>query len=146
MILTTKVIPTIGEQIEQAGQELPWITQQLMNFSDVLTSWRVLILIGGDRPDRHGVPAVLQDRARGLPAGPVPAVPAGLRAADQAAGRRPVRLDALDADRLGPVDGRIAARGRRDDGQHAHETGDSAGAGADSGRGRHRHARCGTAA
>ena len=45
LILTTKVIPTIGEQIKRAGQELPWITQQLMNFSGVLTSWRVLILV-----------------------------------------------------------------------------------------------------
>lgn len=47
LILTTKVIPTIGEQIQRAGQELPWITQQLMGFSHILTSWRVLILIGG---------------------------------------------------------------------------------------------------
>jgi type II secretory pathway component PulF len=45
LILTTKVIPTIGEQIERAGQQLPWITQQLMGFSHILTSWRVLILI-----------------------------------------------------------------------------------------------------
>jgi type II secretory pathway component PulF len=47
VILTTKVIPTIGKQIQQAGQELPWITQQLMNFSGVLMSWRVLILLAG---------------------------------------------------------------------------------------------------
>ncbi len=47
LILTTKVIPTIGAQIQRAGQDLPWITQQLMNFSHVLTSWRVLILIAG---------------------------------------------------------------------------------------------------
>ncbi len=46
MILTTKVIPTIGEQIINAGQELPWITQQLMNFSNVLTSWRIFVLLG----------------------------------------------------------------------------------------------------
>jgi type II secretory pathway component PulF len=45
LILTTKVIPTIGAQIQRAGQELPWITQQLMNFSGVLMSWRVLILL-----------------------------------------------------------------------------------------------------
>ena len=45
LILTTKVIPKIGAQIQRAGQELPWITQQLMNFSHVLTSWRVVILI-----------------------------------------------------------------------------------------------------
>jgi type II secretory pathway component PulF len=46
LILTTKVIPTIGDQIRRAGQELPWITQQLMALSHILTSWRVLILIG----------------------------------------------------------------------------------------------------
>ncbi|MCF7973398.1 MAG: type II secretion system F family protein [Phycisphaerae bacterium] len=46
MILTTKVIPTIGEQIINAGQELPWITQQLMNFSAVLTSWKIFVLLG----------------------------------------------------------------------------------------------------
>jgi type II secretory pathway component PulF len=46
VILTTKVIPPIGKQIIQAGQELPWVTQQMMNFSHILTSWRVLVLIG----------------------------------------------------------------------------------------------------
>ena len=45
LILTTKVIPPIGKQILQAGQELPWITQQMMNFSHILTSWRVFVLI-----------------------------------------------------------------------------------------------------
>ena len=45
LILTTKVIPTIGEQILRAGQELPWITQQLMGFSHILTSWRVIVLL-----------------------------------------------------------------------------------------------------
>jgi len=47
LILTTKVIPPIGKQILQAGQELPWVTQQMMNFSHILTSWRVLVLIVG---------------------------------------------------------------------------------------------------
>lgn len=47
VILTTTVIPTIGQQIERAGQELPWITQQLMAFGNVLTSWRVFVLIAG---------------------------------------------------------------------------------------------------
>jgi type II secretory pathway component PulF len=47
LILTTKVIPKIGEQIQRTGQELPWITNQLMNFSHVLTSWRVFVLLGG---------------------------------------------------------------------------------------------------
>jgi type II secretory pathway component PulF len=47
LILTTQVIPKIGKQIAQTGQELPWITKQLMNFSHVLMSWRVIVLIGG---------------------------------------------------------------------------------------------------
>jgi len=45
LILTTKVIPTIGEQIERAGQELPWITKQLMNVGYVLTTWWLLVVI-----------------------------------------------------------------------------------------------------
>ncbi|MBA7611043.1 Type II secretion system protein F [subsurface metagenome] len=45
LILTTKVIPTIGEQIVRAGQELPWITRQLMNVGFVLTSWWLLVVI-----------------------------------------------------------------------------------------------------
>lgn len=47
LILTTKVIPKIGEQIQRAGQELPWITQQLMNFSHLLTSWWILVVLAG---------------------------------------------------------------------------------------------------
>jgi len=45
LILTTKVIPTIGEQIKRAGQELPWITRRLMDVGFVLTSWWVLVVI-----------------------------------------------------------------------------------------------------
>jgi general secretion pathway protein F len=45
LILTTKVIPTIGEQIQRAGQDLPWITNQLMNLSYVLTSWWLVVVI-----------------------------------------------------------------------------------------------------
>ena len=45
LILTVKVIPSIGEQIERAGQELPWITKQLMNIGFVLTSWWLLLVI-----------------------------------------------------------------------------------------------------
>jgi len=45
LILTTAVIPKIGEQIARAGQELPWITRQLMNVSHILTSWRLLVVI-----------------------------------------------------------------------------------------------------
>jgi type II secretory pathway component PulF len=46
LILTTKVIPKIGEQIKSTGQELPWVTEQLMNISYVLTSGWVLVVIG----------------------------------------------------------------------------------------------------
>jgi general secretion pathway protein F len=45
LILTTKVIPTIGKQIERTGQELPWITNRLMGVGYVLTSWWVLVVI-----------------------------------------------------------------------------------------------------
>ena len=45
IFLTTAVIPKIAEQIERSGQELPWITQQFMNVSYVLTSWWILVLI-----------------------------------------------------------------------------------------------------
>ncbi|MHC4689972.1 MAG: type II secretion system F family protein [Planctomycetota bacterium] len=44
-ILTTFVIPKIGAQIQSTGQELPWITTQLMNTSDVLRSWWLLVII-----------------------------------------------------------------------------------------------------
>jgi type II secretory pathway component PulF len=46
LILTTAVIPKIGEQITRAGQELPWITRQLMGFSHILLSWRLFVVIG----------------------------------------------------------------------------------------------------
>ena len=45
LFLTTVVIPKIAVQIERAGQELPWITQQLMNVSYVLTSWWLVAVI-----------------------------------------------------------------------------------------------------
>jgi len=45
IVLTTFVIPKIGEQIASTGQELPWITQQLMSVGNVLTSWRLFIVI-----------------------------------------------------------------------------------------------------
>jgi len=47
LFLTIKVIPTIAIQIEKAGQELPWITRQLMNISYVLTSLWLLVVIAG---------------------------------------------------------------------------------------------------
>jgi type II secretory pathway component PulF len=45
IVLTVTVIPTIAEVIKSSGQEMPGITQALVGFSRVLTSWRVLILI-----------------------------------------------------------------------------------------------------
>jgi len=47
LVLTIKVIPKIGEQIERSGQELPWITQRLMDIGYVLTSWWLLAVIAG---------------------------------------------------------------------------------------------------
>lgn len=45
MVLTTLVIPKIADQIARTGQELPWITRQLMNVSYVLTSWWLLVVL-----------------------------------------------------------------------------------------------------
>ncbi len=45
MFMTIKVIPTIGEQIAQAGQELPWLTQRLMDFKNIIVSWKILVVI-----------------------------------------------------------------------------------------------------
>jgi type II secretory pathway component PulF len=45
VILTTMVIPKIGEEIQRAGQELPWITERLMDIGYVLTSWWLLVVI-----------------------------------------------------------------------------------------------------
>lgn len=47
LILTTKVIPKIGAQIERAGQELPWITARLMDFSHLVRSWWILVILAG---------------------------------------------------------------------------------------------------
>jgi len=45
VVLTTMVIPKIGEEIQRAGQELPWITVRLMDVGYVLTSWWLLVVI-----------------------------------------------------------------------------------------------------
>lgn len=45
VVLTTKVIPPIGEQIKRSGQQLPLITQQLMNVGYLLTSGWVILVI-----------------------------------------------------------------------------------------------------
>jgi type II secretory pathway component PulF len=47
VILTTMVIPKIGEEIRRAGHELPWITERLMDVGYVLTSlWLVAVIAG----------------------------------------------------------------------------------------------------
>jgi len=45
LVLTTQVIPKIGEQITRTGKELPWITDRLMDVSYVMTSWWLLVVI-----------------------------------------------------------------------------------------------------
>jgi len=46
LVLTTFVIPKIAEQIARTGQQLPWITRQLMNISYLMTSWWIFVVIG----------------------------------------------------------------------------------------------------
>ncbi|NQT03152.1 MAG: type II secretion system F family protein, partial [Planctomycetes bacterium] len=45
VVLTTTVIPKIGEQIARSGQKLPGITKCLMGVGYVLTSWWLLVVI-----------------------------------------------------------------------------------------------------
>ncbi|KPK43598.1 MAG: hypothetical protein AMJ65_05330, partial [Phycisphaerae bacterium SG8_4] len=46
LVLTTQVIPKIGEQITRTGKELPWITERLMEFSSVMTTpWKLLLVV-----------------------------------------------------------------------------------------------------
>ena len=45
LVLTTTVIPKIGNEIARAGRELPWITNRLMDVGYVLTSWWLLLVI-----------------------------------------------------------------------------------------------------
>jgi type II secretory pathway component PulF len=45
LILTIKVIPKIGEEIRRAGNELPWITERLMDIGYILTSWWLVVVI-----------------------------------------------------------------------------------------------------
>jgi type II secretory pathway component PulF len=45
LVLTTFVIPKIADQIARTGQELPWITRQLMNVRFMLTSWWLVVII-----------------------------------------------------------------------------------------------------
>jgi general secretion pathway protein F len=45
LVLTTIVIPRIGNEIARAGKELPWITKRLMDVGYILTSWWLLVVI-----------------------------------------------------------------------------------------------------
>jgi general secretion pathway protein F len=45
LVLTTTVIPKIGNEIARTGRELPWITKRLMDVGYVLTSWWLLLVI-----------------------------------------------------------------------------------------------------
>jgi len=45
LVLTTIVIPKIGNEIARAGRELPWITRRLMDVGYLLTSWWLLLVI-----------------------------------------------------------------------------------------------------
>ena len=45
LVLTTTVIPKIGNEIERTGKELPWITRRLMDVGYVLTSGWLLLVI-----------------------------------------------------------------------------------------------------
>ena len=45
VLLTTFVIPKIGDQLRNAGQELPGITEFVLSISDILKSWQWMSLI-----------------------------------------------------------------------------------------------------
>ena len=47
MVITIVVIPQITEQLQKTGQQLPWITNVIMGFSNVMRSGWVLVIIGG---------------------------------------------------------------------------------------------------
>jgi general secretion pathway protein F len=45
IVLTTTVIPKIGNEIARTGRELPWITKRLMDVGYVLTSWWLILVV-----------------------------------------------------------------------------------------------------
>jgi type II secretory pathway component PulF len=45
IVLTTTVIPKIGNEIVRTGRELPWITKRLMDVGYVLTSWWLILVV-----------------------------------------------------------------------------------------------------
>ena len=47
LVITMTVIPKITEQLKNAKQDLPWITEMIMAISNVLRSWWLLVIIAG---------------------------------------------------------------------------------------------------
>ena len=47
LVISITVIPKITEQLVKTGQELPWITNAVMGFSNVIRSWWLLVIIAG---------------------------------------------------------------------------------------------------
>ncbi|MCF7954533.1 MAG: type II secretion system F family protein, partial [Phycisphaerae bacterium] len=45
LFLTIFVIPVVAEQIKEAGQELPWVTEAIIWISDTLRSWWALLAL-----------------------------------------------------------------------------------------------------
>lgn len=45
MFLTVAVIPKVSEQLRDAGQELPWVTEALLATSSTLRSWWSLVIL-----------------------------------------------------------------------------------------------------
>jgi type II secretory pathway component PulF len=45
IFLTIKVIPVIALQISKTGQELPALTSALLKFSDILMSWKIVVIV-----------------------------------------------------------------------------------------------------
>lgn len=44
LVIMTVVIPRITEQLVKTGQELPWLTRAMINISDTLTSYWVIVI------------------------------------------------------------------------------------------------------
>lgn len=45
IVLTVKVIPTIAEEFQKTGAKLPWLTQAMLDFSYLITSWKIIVVI-----------------------------------------------------------------------------------------------------
>ncbi len=55
IFLTTMVIPKIATQIASTGQELPWITKQMLVIGHILTSGWILVVIGSIAAVIYGI-------------------------------------------------------------------------------------------